>query len=322
MLARRTGHCGAELEYVPSRGPARTAGRVTGRTRARRWRLRHPRPAGYWCPMHAAVRAAVPGQCPQCGMALVPVTPEVEGRYSLDVEWLPHGRGGGSLRLVVREPRAAAIARRFESVHDRPFHLFVVRDDLQEFSTCTRLPQPDGSLELSGVSLRSAPYQLYADFLPAGGTPQLVRKAIFPARGGTDSAARRTPHLARDSSDKTDHGLRVRIEPDAGTMSAGSLSLIAFHLEDAATGAPVSDLEPYLAAWGHAFIVSADLGRRGAQPSDHAARQSRRPDDLFPATIPARGHVPALGAVHAQRTPRDRAVHRRSRLQSPINAGD
>ena len=250
------GTCGAELDYVVSAEPP-PAGAPPGR--APGGGFGSSAGSGYWCPMHAAVRAAVPGQCPHCGMALVPVTPEVEGKYSLDVEWLPHGRGAGSLRLVVREPRAAAIARRFESVHDRPFHLFVVRDDLQEFSHLHPVPQPDGSLELSGVSLRSAPYQLYADFLPAGGTPQLVRKALFPGRVGTAFSGSRTPHLARDSSDKTDHGLRVRIEPDAGTMFAGSLSLIAFHLEDAATGAPVSDLEPYLAAWGHAFIVSADL---------------------------------------------------------------
>jgi len=192
-------------------------------------------------------------------MTLVPVTPDVEGKYSLDVKWLPLGGGTGSLRFVVREPRTATIARRFVSLHERPFHLFVVRDDLEEFSHLHPVPQPDGSLELSPVSLRSASYQLYADFLPDGGTPQLIRKTIFPGRVGAAFSGSRMPHLARDSSDKTACGLRVRIEPDSGTLIAGSPSLIAFHLEDAATGAPVADLQPYLAAWGHAFIVSADL---------------------------------------------------------------
>jgi hypothetical protein len=28
-------------------------------------------PAGYICPMHSNVRQSTPGQCPQCGMALV-----------------------------------------------------------------------------------------------------------------------------------------------------------------------------------------------------------------------------------------------------------
>jgi len=31
-------------------------------------------PAQYTCPMHSPVRSSQPGRCPQCGMALVPVT--------------------------------------------------------------------------------------------------------------------------------------------------------------------------------------------------------------------------------------------------------
>jgi hypothetical protein len=65
------------------------------------------------------------------------------------------------------------------------------------------------------------------------------------------------PHVARDAEAKADGGLRVRIDPEQ--LLAGSPSLIAFHLTDAATDAPVADLQPYLGAWGHAFIVSADL---------------------------------------------------------------
>jgi hypothetical protein len=190
---------------------------------------------------------------------LVPVTPDIVGRYHLDVEWLPSGGGTGTLRLVVREPRTTTIARRFEWLHERPFHLFAISDDLREFSHLHPVLQPDGSFELSGVSFGSGPYQLYADFLPVGGTPQLIRKAMLPAPMAQGFSGSPTPHLARELADKTDGGLRVRAEPDAGGLIAGRPSLIAFHLEDSATGTPISDLQPYLGAWGHAFIVSADL---------------------------------------------------------------
>ena len=187
------------------------------------------------------------------------MTPDIDGKYTLDAEWQPNSGTGGTLRLAVREPGTATMARRFVSVHERPFHLFVISDDLREFSHVHPVPQPDGSFELSPVSFGSRPYQLYADFLPAGGTPQLIRKTILPARMAAGFSGSRAPHLTRDVGDKTDGGLRVRIEPDGAGLIAGTQSLIAFHLEDAATGAPISDLEPLLGAWGHAFIVSADL---------------------------------------------------------------
>ena len=256
------GHCGAELQYVPSKGlvpgrasPASAPDRVVGTSGKS---SPSSEGSGYWCPMHADVRSEGPGACSRCGMPLAQVTPDVDGKYALDAEWLPEGGRGGTLRLLVREPGTATMARRFVSVHERPFHLFAISDDLEEFSHVHPAPQPDGSFELSPVSFGSRPYQLYADFLPAGGTPQLIRKTILPARTEGFSGSR-APHLARDVGDKTDGGLRVRIEPDAAGLIAGRASLIAFQLEDAATGAPVSDLQPFLGAWGHAFIVSADL---------------------------------------------------------------
>ncbi len=46
---------------------------------------------------------------------------------------------------------------------------------------------------------------------------------------------------------------------ETGDLTAGIPSSLSFTLQDAATGQPVTDLQPYLGAWGHAFIVSADL---------------------------------------------------------------
>jgi hypothetical protein len=257
------GTCGAEVDYVRSEGPApvpSSPGRAPGDpvgTSGKSSTSSDPR--GYWCPMHPEVRGALSGRCGQCGMALVLVTPDIEGLYHLDVEWLPSGGGTGTLRLVVREPRTTTIARRFEWLHERPFHLFAIRDDLREFSHLHPALQPDGSFELSGVSFGSGPYHLYADFLPAGGAPQLIRKTLLPAPMARRFSGSPTPHLVRELADKTDGGLRVRAEPDAGGLIAGRPSLIAFRLEDSATGTPISDLQPYLGAWGHAFIVSADL---------------------------------------------------------------
>jgi mono/diheme cytochrome c family protein len=262
------GTCGAELEYVPS--SARVLTRAFSAAPSANSLREDPdpsasstgSPAAYWCPMHAHIRAASPGRCSECGMTLVPVTPEIEGKYRLDVDLIPSRDRGGearTLRLVVRTPVTNAIVRRFEMMHERPFHLFVVSDDLREFFHLHPVARPDGSLELPRAPLSSGPYQVYADFLPAAGTPQMIRKTVMPTPVPRGFAGSPTPHVVPDLSEKVDGGLRVRIEPDPAAFIAGRPGLIAFHLSDASTGAPISDLEPYLGAWGHAFIVSADM---------------------------------------------------------------
>lgn len=263
------GGCGVELDYVAAPSPAgrrdsqaaveippATGGGTGPRT------VTAEQPAGdgggYWCPMHAAVRASSPGTCPQCGMGLVPVTPAVEGPYALEVGWEPDTATTGTLRLMVRAPGTGAVVRDFEEVHERPFHLFLVSDDLREFSHVHPVAQPDGSLVLAPLTLASGPYQLFADFLPVGGTPQLIRKTI-PARLPSSFSGSRTPHLVPDMQARTDAKLHVRLDTEGAALTAGTTGLVAFHLEDAVSRAPISDLEPYLGAWGHAFIVSADL---------------------------------------------------------------
>ena len=213
--------------------------------------------SGYWCPMHTAVRSAERGLCGQCGMGLVPVRPETEGRYRLDVDVIGTSVSP-SLRLVVREPGSGAIVRDFELVHERIFHLFVVGDDLEQFAHVHPEAQPDGSFVLSPAPGGTTPYQLYADFLPVGGTPQMVRKAMLP-RPSKNFSGSPSPHLGPQMGERSDAGLRVAIEPDATALIAGVPRTIAFRLADAVTGQPVSDLQPYLGAWGHAFIVSDDL---------------------------------------------------------------
>ena len=97
-------------------------------------------------------------------MALVPMTPDIDGKYRLDASLLS-GSGGRSLRLVVREPERNVIVRRFETVHEQPFHLFVVSGDLRNFLHVHPVARPDGSLELTPAPRWRGPYEVYADFL-------------------------------------------------------------------------------------------------------------------------------------------------------------
>src|SRR5215467_6043148 len=43
----------------------------------------------YTCPMHPEIRLNAPGKCLKCGMTLVPATPAIAGKYTLEMECEP-----------------------------------------------------------------------------------------------------------------------------------------------------------------------------------------------------------------------------------------
>jgi len=214
--------------------------------------------AVYWCPMHPNIRGVAGDTCPVCKMALVRAAAADYDAYLLDVEIVPRvlrAKQHARVRFVVRDPRSKATVRRFELVHERVFHLFVISQDLEYFAHIHPTLRRDGSLDVDVELPRPGVYQLIADFLPAGGAPQLVQKSIVTA--GYTGGLVATPHPAADLADKIVGGTRVKLtlpEPLAGREQ-----LVTFDLEDVASGAAVTDLQPYLGAAGHLLLASADL---------------------------------------------------------------
>jgi hypothetical protein len=202
----------------------------------------------YWCPMHPDVRSADEGKCPICGMALVPIPPPKIGEYNLDVLQVRDDRGATTgLELRVHEPDTDALVTRFSLAHEKLLHLFIVSRDLQYFAHVHPDPATDGTFTLSHP-LTAGEYMLIADFIPEAGTPQMVQKAIIA--GGTVSAA-----PPRDDS----NGLKVTMNVE-GELAVGKEAKLTFAVSDARTGAPVTDLQPYLGAPAHLLMVRTDLG--------------------------------------------------------------
>jgi hypothetical protein len=209
--------------------------------------------------MHPDVRSEQPGACPVCQMAMIQRGPRIQGAYIMDAQLTraSHNRVR-TLSLTVTDPAEGLMVREFEKVHERPFHLFIVSEDLREFSHVH--PQADGRghLVLLSAPVARGAYRVFADFLPKGGTPQLLQRTIV-AGEVSDIRASAVASLAPDLADKVDHDLRAKIEIEGGSLVAGRPGLIDLILTDAVTGDPVHDLEPYLGAWGHMFMVSADM---------------------------------------------------------------
>jgi hypothetical protein len=223
-------------------------------------RAQAPEPPVYVCPMHPEVAATVPGACPKCGMALVKSEP-VDADYTISLDASPAAPRAGErvrLRFFVRHPLSGAVVRDFAIVHEKPFHLFVVSQDLEDYQHIHPEPQPDGSLAVELTLSRPGYYKLYADFLPVGGRPQVLPEVLVTGDTATDlgsSTARLVPDTTRR---KTAGSVAATLELPPAGLVAGRDEKLVFHVADPATGAPVRDLEPYLGAYGHTLVMSED----------------------------------------------------------------
>jgi hypothetical protein len=221
-----------------------------------------PSPAlPYVCPMHAEVRTNGPGACPRCGMALVMFDPLDMRDYPLDVETAPHPLAAGQpsrLHLTVRDPATNNVVRDFAVVHERLYHLFVISQDLEYYDHLHPVQQEDGSFVLDLTLPRAGYYKVYSDFLPGGGTPQVIARLLV-TRGFTGDLASSAARLVPDRlSEKTVAGMSVALELPAEGLIAGRDETFTYRLMDSRTGAPITDIEPYLGAWGHSVIMSED----------------------------------------------------------------
>ena len=242
----------------------------------------------YWCPMHPDVRGKAGDTCPICRMALVPAAASDYQAYRLEVDIVPAAiRPGDSahVRFLVRDPRTALIVRRFEPVHERVFHLFIVSRDLEYFAHVHPALHPDGTLDVDIAVPRAGAYQLIADFVPSGGGPQLIQKSFVTA--GYDGPVAAVPRLAPDVTDKIAGGSRVAL-----TMPppiAGREGLITFDVIDQTTGRAVDNLEPYLGATGHLLIASADLEIAAHSHPVAAISSASGPTIVFQTLFPRAG---------------------------------
>jgi len=207
-------------------------------------------PLDYVCPMDPDVRSATPGKCPRCGMTLVPGVPDpVE--YPLDLSLTPHTpRAGDRLEFAfrIRDPKTGAPVTRFEIVHEKLFHMFVVSQDLEYFIHDHPVKAPNGTFRYEGRLPKRGMYRVLADYYPANGTPQLTVRTVSVPGGSLQ-----TPKLEPDLVAKHTENLDVELVTEPPQPLAGFKTMMFFHVK------PAGGLEPYLGAWGHMLAASDDL---------------------------------------------------------------
>jgi hypothetical protein len=211
-------------------------------------------------------------------MALVRMPPASFVTYPVDLRVTPT-LTGARLRLSVLHPATRLAVRKFTVVHERPLHLFLVGDGLEYFAHEHPVLQPDGVFMLDVALPKPGPYMAIAEFLPEGGTPQTFQQAFT-----TGDPFARAVNPAVDTAPKVVGGMRVSL--DASQVKAGDTKALTFRIEDAASGAPVTDLEPYLGASAHLLVVAVDLTEA---LHGHPTEDGRGPAIAFAPLVPRPG---------------------------------
>ena len=168
----------------------------------------------------------------------------------------------------------------FDVEHDKRLHFIVVRRDTSGYQHLHPSLGADGTWTVPLTLPLPGSYRAFADFTPTGGPAQAL---------GVDLAApgdfRPVEHAPARVA--TVDGYEVRLD---GDLTAGHSSLLTATVSRG--GVPVTDLQPYLAAYGHLVALrGGDLAYLHVHPdgSPGDGRTAAGPAVVFHAEVPSAG---------------------------------
>jgi len=214
------------------------------------------------CPMHPDFTMDIMGQCPRCGMNLVRSAPFDVRDYRLDFRTLPAVVKAGekaTLFFKISHPGSGAPILKFESVHERQYHLFVISQNMEHFEHIHPVEQSDGTWSIDVTLPKPGYYKVLSDFMPTGGSSQFLARPLITA-GYQGDLVGDSAHLVADTNlTKVSEDITATLSLDPTIFEVGQYGHMKFHLTDTASGRPITDLQTYLGAFGHTLIMSEDM---------------------------------------------------------------
>jgi Cu+-exporting ATPase len=213
-----------------------------------------------------------------------------EARVDVALEVPADARPGEPTRVVVRltDLETGAPLDDLSRSHEVWAHLIATRADLGTFAHVH--PEPTGRAGELAVELTfptAGTYIVNTEFRRQGEMGDVHDTQTLTVAGTVPAAEIPEPGPRTVVVD----GIRVELD---GAAVAGGTSELAFRFTDAATGRPVDDLGPYLAAAGHVVVMRAD-GATFAH--EHADVEDAEGDPVF--ALPGQEFGPELD-VHAE----------------------
>jgi hypothetical protein len=171
--------------------------------------------------------------------------------------------------------------RSYTTTHDKDLHLILARRDLGQYAHLHPTLGADGTWSVL-TTLPPGSWRVFADFDPAG--------AVGPMTLGADllvSGTLETEPLPAPSTTAEVDGYTVTL---TGTLTPGTDSQLTLSVSRA--GRPITDLQPYLAAYGHLVALrQGDLAYLHVHPDGEPGdgRTKAGPDIVFHTTAPSAG---------------------------------
>ncbi|GAA0815630.1 hypothetical protein [Spirilliplanes yamanashiensis] len=184
-------------------------------------------------------------------------------------------------RFQILGPDGAPVTR-YTTTHDKDMHLIVVRRDLSGFQHVHPALDADGTWSIPFAVGAPGQYRVFADFQPAGHADGLTLGVDVPAPG--DYQPQPLPAAARTV---TVDGYTVTLD---GDLTPGSSSTLTLSVSK--DGAPVTDLQPYLGAYGHLVALrDGDLAYLHVHPDGTPGdgQTAAGPQVTFHAEVPSAG---------------------------------
>lgn len=184
------------------------------------------------------------------------------------------------LRFRILDPSGASVTRYVEN-HDKLLHLIVVRNDLADFQHVHPELDATGTWRVPVNLSRAGDYRVFADFTADGG-PALTLGANLHVAGQYDPQ----PLPAVSASAVVD-GYVVTLH---GAPKVDESSMLTMTVSR--DGSPVTDLQPYLGAYGHLVALRAsDLAYLHVHPMGEPGDgvTPAGPDIGFHTAFPSKG---------------------------------
>ncbi|MFC8271356.1 hypothetical protein ACFUJR_02180 [Streptomyces sp. NPDC057271] len=199
-----------------------------------------------------------------------------EGGYTLAMETPKPAAGKSVLTFSIRDATGRKVTA-YATEHGKELHLIVASRDLTVYRHLHPVRAADGTWSTPVDLPAAGGYKAFADFKPAAKNATGVTLGVDLSVPGA-YAPRPLPAAARTA---TVDGYEVALGGTLVPGRAGELKLTV-----SKDGRPVTDLEPYLGAYGHLVALrDGDLAYLHVHPNEGGPG----PDVSFTATAPSAG---------------------------------
>lgn len=211
-----------------------------------------------------ALKITVPGEPKPLDVAFTVAVKDAEAKknrkptvkpYYAELLENPNARAGEAttLRIAIRDTKTKAIVKDFDIAHEQVFHLILVSKDLGWFLHEHPEQQADGTFTYTQTFPAGGDYKLFADVAPKGAGSQVLATPlkVAGAKPTWNTALTPTPMTA------TVDGITANLDAKNKILPIGRTTPLGFRLTDV-SNKPITDLEPYLGAFGHLMIIHQD----------------------------------------------------------------